>query len=156
MALSERNLRFFLSVDGLGGPVTSVPAGDNIFPEVRGLEAEKGIVDYACLYFANLDPSPEGLIDPELLLVEKPGMRSVVTLGIDPAGKNGVAREVGTRFDPPHQVAFVQSTPSMPFKLPDGPYRQGDRIPLWIRREVPKGISPGDEGFKLYVRGETY
>lgn len=156
MALSERNLRFFRSVDGLGGPVTSAPVTEELLPTIRGLEAEKGMTDYVCIYFVNLDPHPEGVIDPEIFLVEKPGTRSVVSLGVDPAGKNGTAQEIGTRLDPPFQVTFVHSSVSVTYKLPDGPYYQNDRVPIWIRREVPKGVSPGDEGFRLIIRGESF
>lgn len=153
--LSERNLGFFLSLDRLGGPITSTPAED-LFADVRGVEAEKGFTDYACIYFANLDPAPDGVIDPQAFIVVKPGTQSTVALGIDPSGKNGLAQEVSSRRDPPSGVVFVQSSNAVPFTLPGSPYLQHDRIALWVRREVPKGANVGEEGFKLMVRGESF
>lgn len=153
--LSERNLGFFLSLDRLGGPITSAPAAE-LFSDVRGVEAEKGFTDYGCVYFANLDPSPDGLMDAEAVLLVKPGTQSSVSLGLDPAGKNGVAQKVSSRLDPPDGVVFVQSSQEMPFRLPGGPYHQDDRIALWIRREVPKGANVAEEGFKLMIRGESF
>ncbi len=153
--LSERNLGFFLSLDRLGGPITSAPA-EELFADVRGVEAEKGFTDYGCVYFANLDPSPDGLMDPEAFLVVKPGTQSSVSLGIDPAGKNGEAQNVASRMDPPDGVVFVHSSQQVPFRLPGGAYLQNDRIALWIRREVPKGANVAEEGFKLMIRGESF
>ena len=155
MALNERNLRFFQSEDALGGDVTGTPA-DAIFENVRGLQAEAGMTDYACIYFVNRDPDEAGLLDPELWLTPRPGTRSTVSLGVDPSGKNGVAQRISNRFEAPDGVVFVSSAPSMPFRLPSAPYYQDDRIPIWIRREVPQGASPGPEGFRLMIRGEAF
>lgn len=153
--LSERNLGFFLSLDRLGGPITSAPAAE-LFADVRGVEAEKGFTDYACVYFANLDPSPDGILDPEAFLVVKPGTQSDVSLGVDPSGKNGLAQTISSRREPPDGVVFVHSSVEVPFRLPNAPYHQDDRIALWIRREVPKGANVAEEGFKLIIRGESF
>lgn len=155
MSISRSNLRFFLSLDGLGGPITSSPAGD-LFPDVRGVEAEKGITDYACFYFVNLDADPDGFRVPHLWFMSREG-KSTVTVGFDPAGKNHDAQRIASRFDAPTGVRFdAPTTEITPFWLPDDPYHENDRVALWVRRVVPKGAPIGSEGFTLKFRGESY
>lgn len=153
--IDNDNLRFFLSVDGRGGPITSTPATD-MFPDVRGVQAEQGVIDYACVYFVNTDPNEDGLIDPELWIDQREGVGGV-GLAIDPAGKNADAQTIETRFDPPMGVRFnFHPEVNERVQLPFGPYRQNDRIAIWIRRQLPQGAEPGVGGFRLRVRGDSY
>lgn len=156
MPISPESLRFFLSVDGLGGAITSVPLSDALFPTVRGVEAERGLVDYACFYFVNLDAAPDGLLDPHVWFERTPNA-SEVTIGVDPAGKNEDAQVIKSREDAPVGVTFSSPmTDVLPFYLPSGPYFQNDRVALWVRREVPAGSPPVEEGFRLRIRGESF
>jgi hypothetical protein len=152
MSISRANLRFFLSVDGLGGPITSVSA-EKLFPNVKGVEAEKGMTDYACFYFANLDDDPDGFLDPHLWFESNSG----VTLGLDPGGKNALAQTIASRFDAPVGVVFSEPQSELSsIWLSGEPYLQNDKIAIWAKRVVPKGAPIGDEGFRVKVRGESY
>jgi hypothetical protein len=155
MTISRSNLRFFKTADGLGGPITSSPA-DDLFPNVKGIEAEKGITDYACFYFANLDDDPDGLMSPHLWFESSSGA-STVTLGLDPGGKNATAQVIPSRFDAPLGVVFSEPESELSsIWLSGDPYKQDDKIAIWAKRVVPKGAPIGSEGFSVKVRGESY
>lgn len=155
MSISRTNLHFFKSVDGLGGPITSMSA-EKLFPDIRGVEAEKGFIDYACFYFANLDDDPEGFLDPHLWFMSRNGA-STVTIGLDPGGKNAIAQTISSRFDAPVDVVFSEPESELSsIWLSGEPYLQNDKIAIWAKRVVPKGAPVGDEGFRVKVRGESY
>lgn len=157
MTVVKRNLHFFLSLDGLGGPITSQPVdGLSLFPDVPGTVAEKGVTDYRCFYFINQDPSDDGLIDVRLWF-ERATNESSLSIGVDPAGRNGQAQHIGSFTDAPDGVHFsVPVNDVLPMYLPGTAYLEGDSVALWMRRVVPPGSPPQTERFLLRVRGETY
>lgn len=157
MTVSKRNLHFFLSLDGLGGPITSTPVdGLSLFPDVPGTVAEKGLTDYRCFYFLNRDPSEDGLLDVRLWF-ERGTNESSLDVGIDPAGQNGTAQTIASVTDSPIGVSFSAPVNDiMPLYLPGTAYLEGDSVALWMRRTVPPGSPPQSERFLLRVRGETY
>lgn len=155
MSISRANLRFFLSVDGLGGPISSVSA-EGLFEDVRGIEAEKGFTDYVCFYFANLDDDLDGFLSPHLWIASRPG-RSEVAVGLDPAGKNKTAQTIASRFDSPVGVVFSEPSSELSsIWLSGEPYLQDDKIAIWAKRVVPKGAPIGEEGFRVTIRGESF
>ena len=167
MAISRSNLRFYLSGGpdntdprmSLGGAPSKTSIGrglDDLFDDVTGLEAEKGRTDYRCIYFMNTDPNDEGLIDPFVWVVEPP-MQSGFGLGLDRAGKNGIADLITDETTAPGGVSFSSPSSFMEaLSLPDGPYLEGESIPIWVRRITPKGSRPATETVLIRVRGETY
>lgn len=156
MTISPENLRFFLSLDGLGGPITSTEIGDSLFPDVRGVEAERGLTDYRCLYFINTDDDPDGLIDVRLWF-NRAVNDSELLIGVDPAGKNGQAQRIRTAIDVPIDVRFSSPLNDvMPLFLPGTTYNQNDYVALWLKRVVSKGSPPQTEKFILRVKGESF
>jgi hypothetical protein len=157
MSINPKNLRFFLSLDGLGGPITSTEVdGLSLFPDVRGVEAERGLVDHRCIYFINNDENRDGLIDPHLWFDRAPNTSSF-EMGVDPAGQNEQAQVIGSASDTPIGVVFsAPKTSIMPLYLPGTSYQQGDYVALWLRRTVPKGSPPQSEKFILHIEGDSY
>lgn len=157
MPIQPKNLRFHLSVDGLGGPITgTVVDGNTLFPPVKGVEAEKGLVDHRCIYFINTDDEPDGLFDASLWF-DRAVNDSTLEMGVDPAGLNGQAQRLAASVDSPIGVSFSAPTTEVwALPLPGKAYRKGDYIALWLRRSVPKGSPPQTEQFVLNVTGESY
>lgn len=157
MSVSRKNLHFFLSLDGLGGPITSTPVdGLSLFPRVMGTEAEKGVTDYRCFYFINRDPNPDGLIDVRLWFDRAPN-ESSLAVGVDPAGQNREAQRIASVNDSPDGVHFsVPGNDVLPMYLPGKAYLEGDYVALWLRRTVPAGSPPQTERFLIRVRGESF
>jgi hypothetical protein len=152
--IHKQNLRLVVAGDGLGGPITDIDAR-SVFPDVRGLDAERGLTDYRCLYFTNLDSDPDGVIDPHIWieLIED----ADIAIGLDPAGKNAESGRIERVTDAPAGVNF--STPTSvadPLYLPDGPYLEGEYVAIWVRRTTEAGAAPGGRLFVLRTRGESY
>lgn len=156
MPIRPKNLRFYLSLDGLGGPITStVVDGLSLFPEVRGIDAERGLIDHRCIYFLNNDPHPDGLMDA-CLWFDRAANASTLEIGLDPAGQNAEAQRIEAGGTPIGVGFVVPTTLLMPLYLPGQFYQQGDYAALWLRRTVPKGSPPQDEKFVLHITGESY
>lgn len=154
MSVNKENLRFYLTVDGLGGPPTNTTV--KWLPPVRGIQAEDGAVLYSCIYLRNDDDDPDGFMDPFLWVAELPPQTDIA-LGLDPSGKNGTADRLARSTDEPSGVSWKNAHDFLTsVKLPDGPYMKGDHIAIWVRRTVPPGASPMEEMTLLRVRGETY
>lgn len=167
MTVSRSNLRFYLSggpsnidpAESLGGAPSMVAVGKDLvelFDDVTGLEAERGKVDYRCIYFMNTDGDPSGLIDPVIWVV-KPPEQSDFAFGIDVSGKNGIADMMPNETESPPVEKFVAPDSFLTgLSLPESPYLEGEFVPIWVRRTTPKGSVPSSETVLLRVRGETY
>lgn len=96
-----------------------------LFGPVSGSDAAAGLREDRLLYLKNDDPSPVGVLNATLTIE---GSDQVYAC-LDPRGRAGKA--------PPRGVLWTR--PGEPLRLPR--LRPGERIALWLRREVPPGAS---------------
>jgi len=169
MPVSAASLKYYLSGGSgntnpnasLGGArSTTEVAGtiNNLFDDVSGSESTAGSTEYRCLYFRNEDADADGLISPILWFTSNtPSATTAMSMGIDPAGKNGTATTISTEVEVPSGVSFsAPSTKATGLALPSGPYDQNDYVAIWLRRVVDSGTSSAtNDPATLRVEGDT-
>lgn len=146
-------IRFYLSggtlntdpAASIGGQISQTEVTD-LFSDIDPDSAAEGSVQLRCVYVLVADGGP--VENPRAWFTESPD-RSLMEVGVDPAGKNGTARSGAN-------VAFSQPDDYLAgLDLPGGPYEDGDRVAIWLRRSSPSGARSGREAFNLRVRGLT-
>jgi len=170
MPVSSANMKLYLSGGAanadpnaaLGGArsTTLVGAGlNNIFDDVTGDEAATGDTEYRCIYFRNEDANASGLLAPLRYWIDQltSNTGDEIDLGIDPAGKNGVATTIANENVAPVGVSFSRpTTKAAGLDLPGTPYVQNDQVAVWIRRTVTAGAStdPNDTA-SIRIEGDS-
>lgn len=152
-------LRFYLSggrgntdpAKSLGGPMSQTEV-TSVFDNVDPDQAATGGVDLRCVYMLVAEGGPVEY--PRVWFAETPE-RTALEVGIDIAGKNGTAQQLAPGQEP-IGVSFYRPDDYLTgIALPGEPYKEGDRVPLWLRRLTPSNAQPGREAFSLRVRGLT-
>ena len=158
MGVSAASLKLHLSggaanadpAASLGGAmsseVISASALNNLYDDVTGTEATAGQDEYRCVYWVNEDADAGGINDVVVWVSAQPNVSGVATgetlsLGVDLAGKNGVADTIadGTTAPSPAVTFSAGTTKETGTALPDGPYLQNDAIAIWVKRHTPAG-----------------
>jgi hypothetical protein len=150
----------------LGGPMSMVAFGNAtklsgvmgaLFDFVPLSEAITGLpAEYRCLYVRNANLNGATLVGAKLwfeyLNVDIPDI--INTIGLDPAGINGVAQVIATETTAPLNVVFSQPlVRSVSFHL--GDLKAGNFYPFWIKRVIKANASPYyQDTFVLRVEGE--
>jgi hypothetical protein len=169
MPVSASNLKFYLSGGAantdpnasLGGArsTTAVPVSiNNLFDDVTGAESTAGSTEYRCVYFRQEDADAEGLIAPIVWLVSNtPSLTTSISIGLDPAGKNGTAVTIANELAAPVGVTFTApSTKSTGLALAGTPYVQNDYAAIWLKRVVDAGTSSATtDPATIRVEGDT-
>lgn len=166
MPISAANIKYYLSggaanadpAASLGGARSSVAAPVGLFDAVTGDESAAGDVEYRCVYVRNEDASAAGLINPAAYLFSNtPSADTIISIGLDPAGKNATATTVANENTAPAGVTFSEpATKAAGLALPSSPYAQNDFVAVWIRRTVGAGAaSAASDPATLRVEGDT-
>ena len=169
MPVSSANLKFYLSGGSgntnpnasLGGARSTTLVAtslNNLFDDVTGSESTAGTSEFRCLYFRNEDADADGLILPTVWFTSNtPSAGTVMSMGLDPAGKNGTATTIANELAVPAGVTFsTPSTKGAGLLLPSGPYMQNDYVAIWLRRVVSPGTSSAStDPSTIRVEGDT-
>ena len=169
MPVSAANLKFYLSGGAgntnpnasLGGvrSTTEVAATiNNLWDDVTGSESTSGSTEYRCCYFRNEDSNATGLLSPFLWVASNtPSSTTTMSIGLDPAGKNGEATTIANELAAPAGVSFTSpSTKGTGIALTSGPYVQNDYIAIWLQRAVSSGTSSAtNDPSTLRIEGDT-
>lgn len=143
MAVIESEMKWFYSGDGtpngsLGGGITEneIPNGDmqNVFDHVKPDEAEQVDTEYRCIYLKNTN-TDDIAYDVKLYIIDTTSPDDLIEIGLDPAGKNGVAQQIPNEKVAPTGVVFAApASPDEAIEVGDlGP---GEYIAVWVRRVV--------------------
>lgn len=153
MPIAGSSLKWYLSGGAananpqasLGGArsTTAVPGGlDNLFDDVSGDEAAAGVTNYRCMYFRNEDANANGLISPVSWIDVQSEANDTISIGLDPAGKNGVATTIANETTAPAGVSFTTpTTKGAGLALAGSPLVQNDFQAIWVRRTTAAGAA---------------
>jgi hypothetical protein len=175
MAVSAANLKLYLSGGAanadpnasLGGAKSVVAISGTalncMFDNIAGTEAASGQTEYRCLYFVNEDADATGLIDPVMWVSKQPNVSNVATgetieIGLDLAGKNGVADTIASATTAPSPAVTFDdpATKGAGIALPSAPYTEDDYVAIWFKRITPssQAVSVGTS-FTFDIEGES-
>lgn len=135
----------------LGGPPSQTEVS-SLFGDVSPDEAATGSVELRCIYVLVADGGPVEF--PRVWFADTPD-RTAMEVGVDPAGKNGIAQVVEPGSEPLGVVFYRPADYLTGLDLPDEPYLEGAWVALWLRRLTPSNAKAGRESFRLRVRGLT-
>lgn len=165
MPISRRNLRFYLSGGAtntnpnasLGGPRSTTLVTDQLnglFDDVTGDEAAIGETEFRCVYFANEDIDPDGLLDPVVWVAEQtPSSRTRIEIAV--GSKNADAPALENAFADPGVDFAAPATKQSGLEL-GATFHTGDFVALWVRRTVLPGAPAGSEQATLRLAGDTF
>lgn len=170
MAISAANLKWYLS-GGAGNTDPNLSLGgarsttqlsgslNNLFDDVSGDESVAGDIEYRCLYFRNEDANANGLMSPCTVWISQQTTASGddISIGLDPAGKNGTATTATTESTAPAGVSFTTPlSKGAGLALPSLPFAQNDYVAIWVRRTVSAGAAAdSNDQATLAVEGDT-
>ncbi len=148
MPIEPADIQFRLSGGGgnsspassLGGAMSSVTGGANIFGPVDGAEAAVGSVRFRCEYICNNDPS-RTLVGAKLwILTNTPSATTSVEIGAGVAGVNGTEPAIANDLTAPAGVTFIAAD-SFATAVELGDIPPLGRRPFWTRRTVNAGTA---------------
>ena len=146
----------------LGGARSSTIISDRafagLFGDVSAAQRLAGIVRYRCFYVRVQTANAYGLLAPvRAWIAEQPAGDDLIAIGLDPAGKNGVATTIPDQTMAPAGVTFsAPASDAAGIELSDAPYVNGDYCAVWVRDTVPAGADAiVNDTATLCVAGET-
>jgi hypothetical protein len=133
----------------IGGAISTTIIGQinsgilgNIWPFVTSTQAAAGIIEeYRCMYVKNVNPT-DSIKQMRLFFENKNSDQDVsISMGLDPAGKNGTPATIANEFTAPAGVVFSQPLNySNGLKL--GKIQATEFYPFWVKRSVAPGAIP--------------
>lgn len=111
---------------------------ENLFDNVTSAEAVAGDTNYRCLYVKNTN-STDTLTDARDFFSSLPAV-TLLTMGLDPAGKNATATTIANEASAPVGVSFTEPA-DYAGGLALGDLAAGDFYAFWLRRIVAPGAS---------------
>ena len=166
MPVVNTDMKWLLSGDSgntdenfsLGGGRSSTevifsPIMNNLFDNVTAPQALAGETEYRCIYLQN-DHATDDIDDVAIWIsINTPSSSTTIEIGLDPAGKNGVADAISPSTEAPTGVTF--SAPNSQLTgLAVGLLEAQDVYPVWIKRIVSASAgSASTDAFYIDVGG---
>jgi hypothetical protein len=138
----------------LGGQASSTPAPQSLFDNVSSNEAQPGDVEYRCIFVKNA--GDVNLLTAKVWILQNtPDPDTVVAIGLDPSGLNGIPPIIANENTPPVGVSFsAPADEASAISL--GTIGAGQSYPVWVRRTVLANAGPyNNDSFTLRVQGDT-
>jgi hypothetical protein len=111
------------------------PTLQNLFDNVTSDEALSGLTEYRCIYLQN-DHATDSVDSVKLWIsANTPSASTTIEIGLDPAGKNGLADTISPSTEAPAGVTFSAPT-TEGTGLSIGLLQAQDVYPVWIKRTV--------------------
>jgi len=160
MAIAESNIEFRLTggasntnpLASLGGAMSTVAGGivphaktlNSEFDDITGDEAFAGDTEYRCFAFKNTHATLTAIGGKLFVNQDSTSANTTMSIGLDPAGKNGTATTIATESDAPSGVTFSAPTSKATgLTVPD--LAPGDFINVWVKRVVTAGMTAVDD-----------
>ena len=150
----------------LGGAISSVAAGTNIFDNVSSAEATAGRTEYRCVYVRNGTGGGLTLTTAKVYISNPNGSGGAyagdtITIGAGTAAVNATEQDVttfspiGTEITSPVGVSFSAAAGTgTAVSLGDIP--AGQHKAVWVKREIAAGATAfSNAGFTLTIYGDT-
>lgn len=127
---------------------------DNLFDDVSGAESSAGDTEYRCFYVHNGHATLTLTGATIWIDTNTPSADTDVSIGLDPAGVNGVATTVADESTAPVGVAFSKPAVGTPITIGDLP--AGQKQAVWVKRVVNAGAAAvNSDSVILKVQGDT-
>lgn len=128
---------------GLGGAISTVDVGGNMFDNVEGVEAVEGRIEYRCAYVYNAHTT-DSMPGAVLILTENtPSTSTIIEAGRGAAAINGTEQTVVSEVTPPAGVTFGAAA-SKATGVVLGNIPPLGSASVWFRRTVAAGAPPRD------------
>lgn len=157
MKIEITDLKFYKTVDGLGGAITpvEVPATElhNVFGKVEANEALLGSTKYQCIYFKNTHASL-ALLDT-LFYQDRttPSTDTNIFIGLGTSGVGGTEQAIADIDTAPLGVTF---TAVQDESIDVGNVPATSHFAIWLKRVVePNAEAYSYDGFSLLLQGKT-
>lgn len=123
------------ATNSLGGAISNVEAGSDLFDTVIPTEAAAGRTEYRCVYVKNTNSSLALNGAVVTVATDTPNVQSTLSVGVGTSAANGVEQTVNAETTAPSGVAFSASATL-------GSISAGGHRSYWERRFISAVASP--------------
>lgn len=131
----------------------------NLFDSITGEQDAAGIIDYRCIFVANLNVT-NTFISPVVWILSEVSGGATISVGVDPgpasalASSSAQAVEIANEEAAPVGVTFSEPT-SKGAGIALGDLAPGECRAIWIRRTAQNNGPFSNDGVSIRVEGET-
>jgi hypothetical protein len=163
MTVAASDIKYYLSGGGtnadpgasLGGAISSVQAGTDLFDNVLAAEASAGDVEYRLLYVKNTHATDTLYAAKAWVPTNTPSTYSSVKIALCDEGASATAETVATEGTAPTGPVFAEAA-TVGAALSLGNLGPGAYYGIWVERTITAGAPAyANDTFTLRVTGDT-
>lgn len=157
MTITATDLRFYTTLNGLGGAITTTEinngAVNNIFAKIGADQALAGETQYQCIYFKNTNT--ELTLKEALMWISTntPNTTTNLFIGVGSSGVGGTEQTIANINTAPVGITFTDVIDNV---IPLGDIPVNSYIPVWLQRvNDPNTQAYVGDGAQISYQGVT-